>query len=490
MNSSNRKRWIMIIVCVLVIAAAVAFSIYRSSATKLLDTSAYGDLHKDIQETAESEGFTSQEDLAAYIESWADDNGLEYTVDKAGNIIFDREAAGRKKNISPTVVCVSYNYETAGDNARLLAGAAMIAGADITSGRRTVIFFNDAQNNGNGYKSVSSKYFKDKAKVIYLDYGSSSYISCSSFAKKYSSVRIKAGRYEPECDSAVKVHISGLTSGIIGTGISKHPDPVSALGTLLTRLKSKSVAFQLADFEVGTNGSMYPVSMDATIMLNSYSLPSFTKYIDKRIKAWEKAYGSDYEDLSYTYEVIDDPEQLPEEAYSRKATARLTNVLYTIQPGVYKYEEADSLPEGRDAGDVCGINAILGMHSDDGAIYIDLMTQAYDDTYMDRIMGDNTAAAELFDCSLTEINSVPAFLNEKDSLHRTMVSTYYKINKDSAGAGTLSTDMDNYFTPCSYLADTGKNADIIHLRFNSDNASRMINTIMCYIAYKGNNLLL
>ena len=321
MNSSNRKRWIMIIVCVLVIAAAVAFSIYRSSATKLLDTSAYGDLHKDIQETAESEGFTSQEDLAAYIESWADDNGLEYTVDRAGNIIFDREAAGRKKNISPTVVCVSYNYETAGDNARLLAGAAMIAGADITSGRRTVIFFNDAQNNGNGYKSVSSKYFKDKAKVIYLDYGSSSYISCSSFAKKYSSIRIKAGRYEPECDSAVRVHISGLNSGIIGAGISKRPDPVTALGTLLTRLKSKSLIFQLADFSIGTNGSMYPVSMDATIMLNSYAVPSFTKYIDKRIKAWEKSYGKEYENLSYTYEVIDDPEKLPEESFSRTHSA-------------------------------------------------------------------------------------------------------------------------------------------------------------------------
>ena len=99
--------------------------------------------------------------------------------------------AERKKNISPTVVCVSYNYETAGENAKLLAGAAMIAADDMTSGRRTVIFFNDEQNNGTGYRSVSSKYFKNSPKVIYLDYGNSSYISRSSFARNYSSIKIK-----------------------------------------------------------------------------------------------------------------------------------------------------------------------------------------------------------------------------------------------------------------------------------------------------------
>jgi hypothetical protein len=39
-------------------------------------------------------------------------------------------------------------------------------------------------------------------------------------------------------------------------------------------------------------------------MLNSYALPSFTKYIDKRIKAWEKAYGKDYEE-----ELVVEPEK-------------------------------------------------------------------------------------------------------------------------------------------------------------------------------------
>ena len=75
---------------------------------------------------------------------------------------------------------------------------------------------------------------------------------------------------------------------MIGPGINKQPDPISAFSSLLSRLKSKSVDCRIADVEVGKNGNMYPVSIEATVTLNSYNLSSFTGYIDKRIKAWEK----------------------------------------------------------------------------------------------------------------------------------------------------------------------------------------------------------
>ena len=473
---------------ILFICIAVGLSIYGARSTHILNKSEFSSFAKDLKTAAEDGTFTDQNALSGYITSWADEKGLEYTVDKAGNIIFNDEAVDRKKNVSPTVICVSYNYETIDDNVSLLTSAAMIAATDLDAGRKTVVFVNDEQNTGSGYRQLSKKLFQSNAKVIYMDYGSSAYMSNSSFAKEKSYITVKAGRFEPSCDSAVKVHISGLDSGVIGTGITKHPDPVSALSTLLARLKSKSAIYQLADFEVGTNGDMYPVSMDATIMLNSYAVPSFTKYIDKRIKAWNKAYGSDYEELSYTYELIEDPEQMPEEAYSRKATEKLTNVLYTLKSGVYQYEADDSIPEGRAEGDIYGINAVTGVRAADGAIVVDIMTQAYDDEYMHKIMDDNRAAAELFDCRFKEGSSVPRFLNEKDSLSRTFRSTFYKVNGTTNASTVLSTQTDNYFTPCSYLAAKNENADVIHLRLNSDMSYIMTNSILCYVAYKGNIL--
>ena len=478
----------MIILAVAIICAAVAFSLYSTARVRILNKSDYNTLTGEIKDAAEEGIFISQESVASYITGWADHNNLEYTVDKAGNIIFVNEAVERKKNVSPTVVCVSYNYETIRDNAGLLTSAAMIAATPMESGRSTVVFVNDDQNNGTGYTKLSKKLFRNNAKVIYMDYGSSSYMSNSSFAKKNSVINIKAGRFEPVCDTAVRVHISGVDSAVIGTGIGKHPDVISALSTLLTRLKSKSAIFQLADFEIGTNGSMYPVSMDATIMLNSYAVSSFTKYIDKRIKAWDKAYGDDYENLEYTYEVIDDPEAMPETAYSRKATARLTNVLYTIQSGLYKYDDSDSIPEGRKEGDIYGINAVTGIHKEENRICVDIMTQAYDDSFMQKIMDDNTAAAELFESSIEDKSEVPRFLNSRDSLYRTFNSTFSKVNSLTNTNSVLRLESDNYFTPCSYLAAKNENADVIHLRLNSDQAAMFTNTILCYIAYKGNFL--
>lgn len=483
-----RKNKLIIAIALLLTILAVAFSIYRDSRTGILDTAEMNSLAKDISQHAEDGLYPDQESLADYIKSWADENAVEYSVDKAGNIVCVSDAVERKKKVSPTIICVSYNYETVRENARLIASAAMIAKADLKAGRKTVIFVNDEQNTGRGYKKLSKKIFKNKPKVIYMDYGSSSYMSVSSFGMKHSVINVKAGRYKPECDTAVKIHISGIHSGVIGTGIGKQPDPVNELSALLTRLKSKSAIYQLADFEIGSNGNMYPVSMDATILMNSYAVSSFTKYADKRIKSWERSNGSDEDDPVYTYEVISDPEQMPEKSYSRTATIKLANVLYTLKSGVYKYESSDEIPEGQSADSIYGINAITGIRAEDGYICIDLMTQAYDDNFMQKIMDDNTAAAELFDSTISEASAVPGFYNDKDSLQRTFRNTYFKVNSVINSSNVLETINDNYFTPCSYLTEKNSNADIIHLRLNKEQASELTNTILCYIAFKGNIL--
>ena len=480
----------IIIVLVIIIAAAVYFSINRSKTANLLNEEVFNEFAESIESRYSlNEGFEDQAALRDFITSWADSRGLEYKTDDAGNIIFNMKAVERKKNLSASVVFVSYNYETAAANAKLLASAAAIADTSLDSSRKTVIFVNDEKNSGSGYKSVNKKYIKGKSKVIYMDYGSSSYISASSFGFTRSYVTVPYNKKEKvTCDTAVRVHISGISPGEVGTGISKQPSPVSALSSLLTRLQSRSTVYQLADLSIGTDGRMYPVSLDATFVLNSYSVASFTKYIDNRIKAWEKNYAEDHPELSYTYEVIDDEEELPEKAYSSKASSSLANVLYTIQNGTYKYQSNDEIPEGRKEGDLCGINCITGIRTKDGNFYIDLTTQAYNEAYMNRITGDNEAASELFGCTYTIKSETPRFVNDKDSLYRTFTSTYSKISSGAGSGSSLKEEMDNYFTPCSYLDAKNSEADIIHLRLNDRSVTTLTNTILIYMESKGNIL--
>ena len=483
--STNKFR---ILIILLIIAVAAGVSIYRSRSTKLLDREAYSEFRTAVEEVADSEegGFADQQAISDFIKQWADDHSLEYKEDKHGNLIFDKPAAGRKKNVSPTLIAVSMNYETAIDNSQLLASAASIALSDVESGRRTVVFFNDEQNLAKGYRGISKKLISSKTKVIYLDKGSQNYISTASFQQRYSKVTIPAGLEPNPCDSAVRVTISGIRSGVIGSGINKQPDPFSALSSLLTRLKSKSVDCRLAEVSIGSNGNMYPVSLDVTIVLNSYNLNSFTGYIDKRIKAWEKAYSDTFEDLVYSYEVIDDEEALPETVYTADTTDKLAGVLYTISSGSYKYSENDAIPEGKEVGEVYGINCLTDLLTDDESITVRMITQGVDDSFTDRICNDNKAAAELYECSYEQTSYVDAFSNSKDSLARTFRSTYEKVNKNSTADITLPYKTDNFFTPCSYIAGKNSNADIIHVRMKSSHVPRITNTILCYIKTKGN----
>lgn len=484
------KYKLLIVIAVILVTAITAYAVYTSQATSPLDTSEYKDLYKSIHDYNDENGFESQEALRSFILSWADDHGLKYTMDRYNNIVFSSKAVSRKKKVSPTVVCTGYNYEIAQDDSRLLASALMIAATDGDSGKKTVILCDDEQNLGIGYKHISKKLIPSNAKVIYMDYGSSSYLSTSSFAESFSYITVPAKKESVKCDTAVKVHISGLSSGEVSTSLSKHPSVISAFSTLLTRLKSKSTICQLGDVSIGSNGNMYPVSLDATFLLNSYSAGSFTSYIEKRIKAWDKAYGSDYEDLEYTYEVIDDPDDLPDKAYTSESTDRLTSVLYTINNNIYKYEETDRIPDNRKPGDTCGLNCTLGLREFKKGFRIDIMTQGYDDGYIEKILDEDRLTAELYDCSLTTNVSIPRFVNDRDSLVRILLNTYSKVNNVSTATSLLSIDSDNYFTPCSYLHAINEKADIVHVRMNRDNSISLTNTILCYINTKGNLLSL
>lgn len=482
----NIKFWIVLFLIPTIIVAGI--SIYRSGNTKLLDKEEYSGFRDAIEVIGESDagGFTSQQDLIDFIEKWADERSLEYKEDKYGNIIFNQPAVNRKKNVTPTLIAVSMNYETAVDDARVLAAAAAIALSDVESGRRTVVFFNDEKGLAEGYKGLSDKYISAKTKVIYLDRGSSTYLSTGSFQQRYTSVTIPADREENPCDTAIKVSITGIRSGIIGPGINKQPDPVLALSSLLTRLKSKSVDCRLADVTIGDKGNMYPVSLEATITLNSYNQASFTGYIDKRIKAWEKSYSSDHEDLLFTYEQIENEEDMPKTVYSADTTDKLTGILYTIRSGTYRYSEGDAIPEGKEVGDVYGINCITNIQPADDRITIPVIIQGVNDSFTERIFNDNKAAAELYECSYTETGKIDAFINNKNKLSRTFTNTYERVNDNSVSESILEVTTDNFFTPCSYLQEKNSKADIIHVRTKGSSVSGIANTILCYIKAKGN----
>ena len=484
---TNWKFWVFIIAVIIVLAASYFY--HRANRYKVLDRTAFSDFLSQVNGAVE-EGVDSQEELSSFITDWAEKKSIDYKVDKAGNIIFDSPAIKRKKSVSPTVVIIGLNYKTASDNASLITSAAMIASTDLESGRKTVIFVNDENCNGKGYKYISKKILSDKAKVIYLDQGKKAYLSSYSFAETISDIKMAASKEKASLDTEVRIRISGIVSKEVSPeNFESMPDPISAFGNILTRLKSKSIVYRISDFNIGSNENMYPDSFEAGIMLNSYSIESFTKYLDRQIKDWNRDYQKDNPDLSFTYEIIDEIDKLSKNCYDANTSDQITKLLYTITGNVYKFSENDSIPEGSNEGDYNGVNTTLDLSEDSSSVNLRIMSQGYNDIFLDRIVIDNRAAAELLGCSYTETVRYSPFENSRNSLFRTFRSTYSKVHSSSENS-KLAVDTDSVFTPCSYLSEKNTKADIIHLRISSKSAANLTNTLMCYIKSKGNTFSL
>lgn len=481
------KFWLVILAVIAVLGSLYLY--HMANRYKVLDRAVFNDFADRVASVSESGSFASQKQLSSFITDWADENALEYKVDSAGNIIFDTPAIERKKNVTPTVIIVGINYLTAHENAELLASAASIAATELNSGRKTVIFANNEMETNYGFKKLSDKYIGKKSKVIYLDYGPRAYASVNSYAESVSEIIIPSDTEKNDHDSAIKIHISGINTSAVGPEIADQPSPIYEMGVLLTRLKSRSVDFRIADFDVVSHENMYPVSMDITIALNSYALSSYTRYVDQRIRDFERKYSNNNPEFKYTYEIIENEEEIPATCYNAQTGDLVARLLYTINSGVYKFTENDPVPESRDIGDIYGINCMMDLEKGSKSIVLTLQSQAYDDTFLNRIVMDNHAAAELNECSFEETLHVDAFMNEESSLLRTLRNTYGKVYGSSDGSG-LSIRFDERFTPCSYLLSKNTNADIVHLRLSSRSAAKLTNTMMCYIKSKGNTFTL
>lgn len=489
MHKFSKHAKITIAIITLIAILLLSFGLYRYQKIRLFDRSQYKELYSNLE--LDGEQFDEQSDLRDYITRWADENDLKYQLDEADNIIFQRPAAARKKKVSPTVFIVNYNYDTAVENRRILAGAAMLAQTEIDSGKSTVVFINNENNDGSAYAALDPSIIPSNAKVIYLDYGKQTYISTSSYAQLDEQVIVPAETEDVSCDTAIRIRIGGIKSDVIDTGISKHTNPISSFSTILTRLKTKSTISQIANIKVKNRGYMYPTGIEFTVLLNSYAVDGFISYLDKRVEGFEKANSDDNPECYYEYEILDnESKKYPTKAYTKETFDKLTTLLYALKNGTYRYEEDEEVPEGYTDQAIYGITCLRQLSASDDSIVIDLTSQAMNKKKMSELTKDNAAAAELAGCAIEKSGGYDAYHNKKNGLVRTLKTTYIKVNDITGTDVSLNELKDTYFTPMTFISNINSKADIVHIKYSSKTSSVLTNMLLCYLETKGNFLSL
>lgn len=465
---------------IVVLVAAVAVGLigyYKTGRLRLVDKSDYKTIYDNIVAAAA----TTKSDNAELksLQKWTDRKKLDYVTDSSGNMIVTVAAASGKEDQPTTVIAVEYNSKTMETDASSLATAKYIA----SNGSGTplkVVFLNDSGNLHSGAENLIPSAIPDNSNVFFLDSGSSSYISTSSFAGQLTTFSVDKSTQSRTCDSAVKITIKGCTTGDPRTSMSSQPNPIDSLSTLLTYLKGKSVPYEISDLKVGSNGNMYPDSLTVTVLVNSYTLTDLTTYLDKRSESFKKTYSDDYPDASYTYEVLDDA-SLPSTVYSSSTTDSMTNLLFTIASGVYRFDKSEATDEHKE-GDPYAFNCFTDLKDSGDTMKLTVSTSALSSVYMDQVAGENEAAAKLNNADINVEKQYAAFSGNDTSIPLELANIYTKTNAITGKDMTIQVKDDTYVTPCSLLGDVNGTATIVHICIAEDNNTYIANMLMNYIA--------
>lgn len=472
-SMTKKKKFIIFITILAVIVVSLAsYGAHRLS--QLYNITDKRELNNMADEIAShQDDIKNTEAITKLLTDWCDVNNLKCTVDSNKNVILSSKASNRKDGTPTSVVAMEYNAKTFQQDIYAYASAEYLATHGMNGSDVKIIFLYNDKNLHTGARNLSRKYISKNSRIVLLGQGDDVSISRNSYATALQTVSIPYHKKARYCDSALRIRIGGLNAAAPSGSTLKQTNPISSLSTILTRLRSKSISFQLADLKVQDNGNMSPTGIEATILLNSYSIESVTSYLDDRIEDFEDDNKKDFPDSYYEYSEL---KNLPAYAYSDNATNKLSNFLYTVKSGAYRFDK-ENVPDGFEEGDLYGFNNIQNLYTKNGNLCVRLSTSAQDSRYLEQIVKENRTAASLSDVKLeTEITDSP-YQNSSSNLYQLIEDAYSKVNDTSTVDATIPEENDETFTVMTFLASKSKGTDVVHITTTDKAAARVLNAL-------------
>lgn len=477
----HKAKLVTLLIIIIIVASFISYKLVKRF--DMVNRQVYNNYSRDL--SANLTQFKSTDDVLKYIRDWGARQGITSTTDDNGNVIFTKPATAGMEGRATTIVCVDIDYPNMHKNLSDISAAQYIAAAQndeiLKGGPITVIFFNNNNDLNSGVKNISASYIPANSNIFYLSENLETYTSRSSFARAVSNINIEASKEPRTCDTMLKIRIGGIsTSSPIGDKQFSQPGIISQLQALLTKLRSKSTEFQISNISLSNNGNLEPTSMEVDLLINQYDLETYKKWIDEKSAKFIKNHKKTYKDLSYTVEVVSDADSLPDTAYNSDSIKSLSNLLYTIKNGYYKFN--DDVKNNTDNKDLSsyGINSITQINAKESSIDLNIVTEAYNDEYLSQIIGENSTAASIFNANHNVESRVTEFSNKDDKLTKMLAKAYTKVNLLTNRDISISEQWDEQYTTCSYLKDKNRNLNIIHIAISRSEGMNITNVLLNY----------
>lgn len=476
----HKSRIIVSLIILITIVTGVSFKLIKRF--DMVNKQVYRIYEDDLRTHIEQ--FHSTYDILNYIKDWGYKQGLISIMDDSNNIIFQRPATAGNEGNNPTVVCVDVDYLTIDKNISDISTALYIAAAQndqkLKGGAITVIFLNDDKNLNIGARDLDPEYIPSGASVFYLSSNKDSYSSRSSFARSVSNIHIDNDFEERTCDTMLKIKIEGVNMSSSGDAQDSQPPVIQQLQSILTRLRTKSTQFEISDISLSDNGNLKPTSLELNLLINNYDLEAYKKWLDDKSNKFEKKYKKNNPNISYTYEVITEQGSLPTYVYGSECIKSLSNILYTIKNGDYKFEDEKDNDLGNKNIKRYGKNIITNISTGSDSIDLKIVTDAIDEAYVAQIQDENSTAAVIFNSTYTSDEVIPAFNNKDHSLNKMLAKAYTKVNLFTDRNITLPEEWDESFTTCSYLNLKNDKLNTLHISISENDGPNISNVLLNY----------
>lgn len=470
----TKKKKLIILITILVAAVVSIASYGAHRLSQRYDIADKRELNNMAEEVAShQDAIKNTDSITKLLTDWCDVNNLKCTVDSNKNVILSSKGSNRKNGTPASVIAMEYNSKTFQQDVHAYASTLYLAKHGLNGSDVKILFLYNDENMHTGARNLSKKYIPKNSRIVLLSQGGDISISRNSYANTLQTVSVPYRKTARYCDSALRIQIGGLNTVTPSGSTLKQTNPISCLNSILTRLRTKSITFQLADLKVQDNGNMSPSGLEATILLNSYSLESVTSYLDDRIEDFEDDNKKDFPDSYYEYSEL---KTLPSYAYSDGATSKLSNFLYTVKTGAYRFDE-ENVPEGSKEGDLYGFNSIQNLYTQNGRLCARLSTAAQNSRYLNQIVKENRTAASLSDVKLEAEITDSAYHNDSSKLHQLIEDAYTKVNDTSTVDSTIPEEDDAAFTVMTYLTSKSKGTEAVHVTTTDKAAGRVMNAL-------------
>jgi len=311
-----------------------------------------------------------EEQIIAYLESFAKKNCLSYKKDNAGNIVILKKASKGFENLVPIVlqshmdmVCEKnadspHNFNTdpvqvyiedgwikskgttlgADNGIGVAAQLAVLADAHIVHGPLECLFTVDEETGMTGALRLEENFINGKI-LLNLDSEDEGelFIGCAGGMDTVINIPFKLAPVN-DIIIAYKISVSGLTGGHSGDDINKgFANAIKILSRFLLNVSNKFET-RLHDFQGGNLRNAIPREAYATITLNSDTEQSFKEFTNEFVQSLKT-------ELSISdpnFQLITEPVEAPKFVLDSEDQKQLLNSLHACPNGVIKM--SDTIP--------------------------------------------------------------------------------------------------------------------------------------------------